>query len=172
MASNSDMRKVAFVLACGVAFAALVIVLRHPPNHGIDSRPLAQTRTDSTEIRGTPLKGYQSEPVTESVRQAIEGLRSAKDPNGARDCESRLTEYFKALGTSNAVSEIVRVLNSGVDVPTLIVVGEEDVLTPPKESHAMNERIPGSRVEVIAQAGHLSNMERRAAFTSFSAEEV
>src|SRR5439155_25360053 len=107
MASNSDMRKVALVLACGVAFAALVIVLRHPPNHGIDSRPLAQTRTDSTEIRGTPLKGYQSEPVTESVRQAIEGLRSAKDPNGARDCESRLTEYFKALGTSNAVSEIV-----------------------------------------------------------------
>lgn len=51
-----------------------------------------------------------------------------------------------------------------IDVPTLIVVGEEDVPTPVKEARAMHERIPGSRLEIIAQAGHLSNMERPAAF--------
>ena len=51
-----------------------------------------------------------------------------------------------------------------IDVPTLIVVGEEDVPTPVKDSRAMHERIPGSRLEIIAQAGHLSNLERPAAF--------
>ena len=51
-----------------------------------------------------------------------------------------------------------------IDVPTLIVVGEEDVPTPVAESRAMHERIPGSRLEVIASAGHLSNLERPAAF--------
>ena len=51
-----------------------------------------------------------------------------------------------------------------IDVPTLIVVGEEDVPTPVKEARAMHERIAGSRLEIIAQAGHLSNMERPAAF--------
>jgi 3-oxoadipate enol-lactonase len=56
------------------------------------------------------------------------------------------------------------VLLPTIDIPTLIVVGEEDVPTPVRESRAMHERIPGSRLEVIAQAGHLANMERPAAF--------
>lgn len=51
-----------------------------------------------------------------------------------------------------------------IDVPTLIVVGDEDVITQPKDARYMHERIPGSRLEVIAQAGHLSNVERPAAF--------
>jgi 3-oxoadipate enol-lactonase len=53
---------------------------------------------------------------------------------------------------------------ASIDVPTLIIVGEEDVPTPEKEARAMHERIQGSRLEVIGQAGHLSNMERPAAF--------
>jgi 3-oxoadipate enol-lactonase len=51
-----------------------------------------------------------------------------------------------------------------IDVPTLVVVGDEDAITPVKEARAMQERIPGSRLEVIAQAGHLSSVERPAAF--------
>ncbi len=57
-----------------------------------------------------------------------------------------------------------------IDVPTLIVVGEEDVLTPVKEARTLHERIPGSRMEVIAQAGHLCNMERPAAFNHLLTE--
>ena len=59
---------------------------------------------------------------------------------------------------------------STIDVPTLIVVGEEDVPTPVKEARAMHERIPGSRLEVIAQSGHLTNMERPAAFNHLLTE--
>ena len=55
-------------------------------------------------------------------------------------------------------------LLAGIDVPTLIVVGDEDALTPVKEARAMHERIAGSRLEVIAQAGHLASVERPAAF--------
>ena len=51
-----------------------------------------------------------------------------------------------------------------ITVPTLIVVGEEDVLTPVAESRAMHSQIPGSRLEIVASAGHLANMERPAAF--------
>jgi pimeloyl-ACP methyl ester carboxylesterase len=49
-----------------------------------------------------------------------------------------------------------------IDVPTLIVVGEEDTLTPPRESHAMHAAIPDSRLEIIPLAGHVSNLERPA----------
>ena len=51
-----------------------------------------------------------------------------------------------------------------IDVPTLVVVGDEDVLTPPGEAEILHAAIRGSRLEVIAHAGHVSNMERPAAF--------
>lgn len=57
-----------------------------------------------------------------------------------------------------------------IDVPVLIIVGEEDAVTPPKEARAMHEAIAGSRLEIIAQAGHLSSLERPAAFNTALAE--
>ncbi len=51
-----------------------------------------------------------------------------------------------------------------IDVPTLIVVGEQDVLTPPADSEAMAKAIPGSTLVKIPEAGHLSNLEQPEAF--------
>ncbi|MBP7550786.1 MAG: alpha/beta fold hydrolase, partial [Gemmatimonadaceae bacterium] len=51
-----------------------------------------------------------------------------------------------------------------ISVPTLIVCGDEDVLTPVAESRALQAAIPGSRLEVIAGAGHVSNFEAPAVF--------
>lgn len=59
-----------------------------------------------------------------------------------------------------------------IDVPTLIVVGDEDVLTPPKEARAMHEAIRGSRLEILGGAGHLSNLERPSAFNHVVSEFV
>lgn len=59
---------------------------------------------------------------------------------------------------------------TSIDVPTLIVVGDEDVLTPVKDSRAMQLAIADSRLEVIAGAGHVSNMERPAAFNHVLSE--
>jgi 3-oxoadipate enol-lactonase len=50
-----------------------------------------------------------------------------------------------------------------IDVPTLVLVGEEDVLTPPAEARRLHEGIAGSRLETIAAAGHVSPLERPAA---------
>lgn len=47
-----------------------------------------------------------------------------------------------------------------IAVPTLVVVGELDTLTPPIESHAMAAAIPGARLVTIPGAGHLAPMER------------
>lgn len=47
-----------------------------------------------------------------------------------------------------------------IRVPTLVVAGGEDVGTPPALSHAIAAAIPGSRLETIADAAHLSAAER------------
>jgi pimeloyl-ACP methyl ester carboxylesterase len=57
-----------------------------------------------------------------------------------------------------------------IDVPTLVIVGAEDAVTPPKEARALHAGIAGSRLEVLSRAGHLSNIERPAAFNAVLAE--
>jgi pimeloyl-ACP methyl ester carboxylesterase len=55
-----------------------------------------------------------------------------------------------------------------ITVPTLVVVGEDDVLTPIKEARAIAEGLPTAarvRMEIIAGAGHLPCVERPAATT-------
>jgi len=47
-----------------------------------------------------------------------------------------------------------------IDVPVLILVGEEDKITPPKVSLQMHESIKDSIMYIIPHAAHLSNMEQ------------
>lgn len=51
-------------------------------------------------------------------------------------------------------------LLSRLGVPTLIIVGSEDKITPPDEAEAMQRTVRGSRLELIEGAAHLSNVER------------
>lgn len=54
----------------------------------------------------------------------------------------------------------------GISVPALILVGEEDTLTPPGEAKLMATRIPDSRMLIIPEAGHLANLENPKAFNT------
>ena len=47
-----------------------------------------------------------------------------------------------------------------IEVPTLVMVGSEDRVTPPKLSTQLAEGIPGAKLVKIAGAGHLANQER------------
>lgn len=47
-----------------------------------------------------------------------------------------------------------------ISVPTLIVVGQDDVLTPVKYSEFLNSKIQGSNLVIIPNAGHLVMMEQ------------
>jgi 3-oxoadipate enol-lactonase len=51
-----------------------------------------------------------------------------------------------------------------ISVPTLIIVGAEDAITPVADSEKMHRAIPGSRLVVLENAGHVSNLERSEKF--------
>ena len=55
-------------------------------------------------------------------------------------------------------------LLSQITCPTLILVGQEDPITPVKDSEKMHEEIAGSRLAVIENASHVSNLERTEQF--------
>ena len=54
---------------------------------------------------------------------------------------------------------------SRIDVPVLILVGEEDRSLPPPLSHRIHTSLRHSTFSVIPAAGHLSALERPAAVT-------
>ncbi|HEV8656561.1 MAG TPA: alpha/beta fold hydrolase [Candidatus Limnocylindria bacterium] len=51
-----------------------------------------------------------------------------------------------------------------IDVPTAVVVGEQDAITPLEMSQAMSDAIPGATLSIIPGAGHLANIEAPTAF--------
>lgn len=51
-----------------------------------------------------------------------------------------------------------------IDEPVLVLVGEEDAITPRGEAQLMARAIRGARIEIIPEAGHVSNLEAPDAF--------
>jgi pimeloyl-ACP methyl ester carboxylesterase len=69
---------------------------------------------------------------------------------------ANLVATVRALGARPDSSETA----STIDVPTLVMVGEEDVLTPPAESAELVGLLPVGRLATIADAGHLTPLEK------------
>ena len=57
-----------------------------------------------------------------------------------------------------------------INVPTLIMVGEHDALTPPAASQSMKDKIPNSELHLIPNAAHLSNIENPVEFNKHLVE--
>ena len=53
-----------------------------------------------------------------------------------------------------------------INIPTLVIIGDQDGLTPPVEASTISTAIVGSYVVVLPNAGHISSMESPAAFTA------
>lgn len=97
------------------------------------------------------LKGSLAPETITAKPALVENLRSiilANHPIGI--CGALL-----ALASRTETTAVL----SKIGVPTLILVGEKDAITPPSVSAMMKEKIPGSQLEIISRAGHLSNLE-------------
>ena len=55
---------------------------------------------------------------------------------------------------------------AGIDVPTMVICGRQDAATPLVLSEEIADRIPGARLCVVEECGHLSAMERPHAVTA------
>lgn len=72
--------------------------------------------------------------------------------------------YLKAIAAMTRYEPVAKL--EAIRVPTLVVCGDEDKLTPPAVSQQMAEAIPAAQLCILEQAGHLSNIEQPAAFNA------
>ena len=80
-----------------------------------------------------------------------------------------LTTLFKAhkhdpIGVKGAIIAIMSRTDTTsflhkINIPTLVLCGSFDKLTPPTVMRAMSEKIPGSEFAIIPQAGHMTPLE-------------
>jgi pimeloyl-ACP methyl ester carboxylesterase len=103
-------------------------------------------------------------PLRETVVPALTGQTSAAERPDAVERVRALAEEAdlraaawaqRAMAARPDSADVLR----GLDVPALVVVGEEDVLSPPPEARAMADALPDARLVVLPRTGHLLAVE-------------
>lgn len=111
------------------------------------------------------LAGRSTADIAPAVARSLAG-RAATPAHVQRLHDSiaalHKDSYLKAMDTVTRYAIPAR--HDAIAVPVLVVVGADDALTPPDAAKRLADAIPGARLEVIADAGHLSNIEQPDAF--------
>ena len=156
-------------------YLALACWRRHPER--VAGLVLADTRAggDTPEARTRRVE-MQALARTEGAGAIVERMAPGMTGRTTRESRPEVVATLDTMmrrATPDALVDALQVLMDRPDataalatiaVPTLIPCGDEDVLTPVAESEAMRAAIPGSALEVIRGAGHVSNVEAPSAF--------
>lgn len=148
-------------------FSALVLAdtkAEADPPEGIEKRTKQQGMVrdgQRDELIGALVGALLGEPTTSKKPDVVEKVKTLMDNPPAG--------FIGALEAMKNRPDSTGEL-AGVKVPTLIIVGENDGVTPPDASRKMHEHISGSTLVVIPEAGHLSNLEAPEAFNGALAE--
>ncbi|MFM9886557.1 MAG: 3-oxoadipate enol-lactonase [Burkholderiales bacterium] len=122
-----------------------------PPESAWDDRiALAQSKGTSAFIKPMTER-WLTQPYRESHPAQLEKMGAMI----ARTAVDGLVGCAHAIKKMNQASIL-----SAIKMPTLIVVGEQDVGTPVSAAEFLHREIAGSKLEVIKNAGHLPNIEQ------------
>ena len=150
-------------------YVTLALLKRRPK--GIGALALIDTRAGADDEAGRARREDAIEMVRTKGVDAIADsmLEKLLSPSSLarRDLVDRLRRIILRQQAASVESDLKAMRDrpdsrgflAEIAVPTLIVVGESDVLTPPSASEEMAAAIPDSRLVTIPGAGHLTPME-------------
>lgn len=134
---------------------------------------LSDTRAaaDTEEARATRLetaeavRGAGTPALTDGMIPKLLSEETRRERPGVEQEVRSLMEAAPAASVSAALLGMAERADStallgSIRVPTLVIAGEEDQLTPPEDARALAREIPGAELELVAGAGHLPNLER------------
>lgn len=162
-------------------YIALAVARRHPDV--LTGLVLADTRADPDTAEGRQARTdnqtivQEKGDVTPLVDGLLERILSEGSP-GHDEARLRLSGVLRATAPAGWIGALEAMKNRRdqtdllptISVPTLVVVGDSDALVPLDVAEAMAKAIPDARLEVIPDAGHVSNLESPAVFNRALAE--
>ena len=168
------------LVVCGLSmggYVALAFARRHADY--VRALVLADTRAepDSDEARAgrdsaiAAVEAHGSVAQVEAMLPKVLGATTRAERPG-------VVSEFRRTGLSQDKAAVVAGLIAlrdrpdarpglaAINVPTLVIVGDEDTLTPPSAAEALAAGVRGAKLVVLPGAGHLSNLETPDAFNA------
>jgi YbgC/YbaW family acyl-CoA thioester hydrolase len=154
-------------------YVAFEFLRRHRPR--VRGLVLADTRAQADSAEGRKGREVAMAAAREGgapliADQMLPRLLGPTAPESLRDSVRAMMASAPVAGILGALAAMrdrpdsTGLLPSLAGLPTLVVVGAEDQLTPPKDAEAIAKAIPGARLAVISHAGHLAPLEQPEAF--------
>jgi 3-oxoadipate enol-lactonase len=155
-------------------YIAFAIARRHPAR--IARLILADTRAvpdapEARRVRDEHIALVHREGVAALVERLLRKLLS-------EHASSEVVARVRALGGRQSAAAVTAALTAlrdrpdaspllgSITVPTSVIVGEADGISPPAEARGMADALAASDFTVIPRAGHLANLESPAAFVA------
>lgn len=141
--------------------------------HRVEKLLLADTRAQADTKEGKVTRAEQvqqilAEGMAGIVNAMLPKLLSPETVSKRPEIVKRVREMMMHTNPEGAAAALRGMAEredqterlSQINVPTLIVVGKEDPITPVADSEKMHEGITGSQLVVIENASHVSNIEQ------------
>jgi pimeloyl-ACP methyl ester carboxylesterase len=167
-------------VVCGLSmggYAAFAMVRRHADRlRGLvlaDTRSAADTPESRQNRAALAEKVLKEGPgaAADAFVPKLLGETTHRERPGLVARVRDLVKRNPPRGIADALAGLAARADSGptlreIRVPTLVLCGDEDVLTPLSDARSLRDGIAGSRLETIAGAGHLANLENPEAFNA------
>lgn len=172
--ASADIHKQVAVVGLSMGgYIALEFFRRHRNRVGalglIDTRAAPDTEEGAKNRERTAALVRENGPgvVADSM---IEKIFAPEAPAALRDKWHGIMAGMDKQGTAAALVAMAyrpdsRPTLAAIDVPTLVVVGEHDAITPLAEARILHDGIKGSVLEIIPGAGHVPPVEQPDRFT-------
>ena len=125
----------------------------HPDGEAIYERGIAAS-DDLRAMAEARVDILLAQPADPAIRSEVIETMARIDPAGYR------------VGAEAVWLADQRERAHEIRVPTLVLCGTEDKITPPSLSRELTQLIPGARYEPVEGAGHISNLEKPDAFNT------
>ena len=159
---------------CGLSLGGVVaIAMHHAAPDRCASLILADSfaaHPDGRGIFNRSVKASRAMTMREFAEDRVEMLLASNAPDALRDelvaTMAAISPDAYRVGARAVWLADQRERLDGIQVPTLVIVGDQDRVTPPMLSRDLANRIAGSRLVEVNNAGHLTNIEQPAAFNA------
>jgi 3-oxoadipate enol-lactonase len=158
-------------------YVALAFVRKYPDR--VRALVLADTRAeaDTAEARANrdrTIALARSQPPSAVIEQMLPRLLGPSTQTHRPEVAEEVRRIAGAQSPDGIVAALqalrdrpdATTLLGAITVPTLVLVGDEDALTPPAAAATLTNGIPGARLVLLDKAGHLSNLEQPDTFNA------